>query len=187
MKIIEQFKNSGALLEGHFLLTSGRHSDKYFEKFTLLKQPSVVEILCAAMAKHYESQSVDIVVGAATGGIILAHEVAKQLGTSGIFAERVDSKMVFRRGFSVAKGQKVLLVDDVVTTGGSIFELIQLVQSAEAEIIGIVVMFDRSGGETNFGIPTVALHSETIESWKQEECPLCHNNIPMTQRGRTGK
>ena len=182
-----QFKNSGALIEGHFLLTSGRHSDKYFEKFTLLKQPKIVETLCNKMASAFQNQKVDLVIGAATGGIILAHEVAKNLDTNGIFAERVGGKMMFRRGFAIEKNQRVLLVDDVVTTGGSVFEMIDLVKSAGAEIIGIAVMFDRSGGKTNFGHPTVTLHSEKIESWVATDCPLCQKGIPLTQLGRTGK
>ena len=186
-EIIEQFKNSGALLDGHFLLTSGRHSEKYFEKFTLLKHPKIVETLCRQMANAFRNQKIDLVVGAATGGILLAHEVAKNLDTIGIFAERVSGKMIFRRGFAIKKGQRILLVDDVITTGGSVFEMLDLAKFAGAEIVGIAALFDRSGCEIDFGCPTVALHTEKINSWNKSECPLCKKRIPLTQRGRTGK
>ena len=185
--IIQNFRKSGALLDGHFLLTSGRHSDKYFEKFSLLSQPKIVEELCDSIARFFMDENVDIVVGAATGGIVLAYEVGKKLDTSGIFSERVDGIMTFKRGFSLSKGQRVLLVDDVVTTGGSVFELIKLVKTLEAKIVGIGIVFDRTGGEIDFGFPTCFLYSEVIESWEPIDCPQCKQGTPLTQRGRTGK
>ena len=186
-EIISYFKSTGALLDGHFLLTSGRHSNKYFEKFTLLSNPDVVDKLCKSIYSIYKDQKIDIVLGAATGGIILAYELGKQLRTKGIFAERVNGKLEFRRGFSLGKDQRILLVDDVVTTGGSVFELINLTETIGANIIGIAVMFDRTKGEIDFRYPLFALHSEKIESWKQEECPQCIQHIPLTKRGSTGK
>lgn len=186
-ELIKSFPTTGALLDGHFLLTSGRHSDKYFEKFALLSEPDVVKKMCASMADYFKNENVDIVVGAATGGIILAYEVGKNLDTRGIFSERVEEQMTLRRGFSLEKGQRVLLVDDVVTTGGSIFELIELVKSMGAVIVGIAVMFDRTGGEIDFGFPTCSLYSEVIESWEPIDCPQCKQGTPLTQRGRTGK
>ena len=159
---IQNFRKSGALLDGHFLLTSGRHSDKYFEKFSLLSQPKIVEKLCDSIAKYFKDEKVEIVVGAATGGIVLAYEVGKKIDTNGIFSERVDGIMTFKRGFSLSKGQRVLLVDDVVTTGGSVFELIKLVKTLEAKIVGIGIVFDRTGGEIDFGFPTCSLYSEVI-------------------------
>lgn len=186
-EIISYFKSTGALLDGHFQLTSGRHSNKYFEKFTLLSNPDVVDKLSKPIYSIYKDQKIDIVLGAATGGIILAYELGKQLGTKGIFAERVNGKLKFRRGFSLGKDQRILLVDDVVTTGGSVFELINLTENIGANIIGIAVMFDRTNGEIDFRYPFFALHSEKIESWKQEECPQCIQHIPLTKRGSTGK
>ncbi len=185
--IISHFKSTGALLDGHFLLTSGKHSDKYFEKFILLSQPDAVEKLCESISDEFQQHDIEVVVGAATGGIILAYEMGKQLKTRGIFTERVNGKMEFRRGFSLEKRQRILLVDDVVTTGGSVFELIKLSDSKGADIIGIAVMFDRTDGEIDFGYPFFALHSEEIESWEQEECPQCLQGVPLTKRGRTGK
>ncbi len=186
-ELIKSFRTTGALLDGHFLLTSGRHSDKYFEKFALLSEPDVVKRMCASMADYFKNEDVDIVVGAATGGIILAYEVGKNLDTRGIFSERIEEQMTFRRGFSLEKDQRVLLVDDVVTTGGSIFELIELVKSMEAVIVGIAVMFYRTDGEVNFAIPTHSLYAEVIDSWEPEDCPQCKQGIPLTHRGRTGK
>jgi len=186
-EIISYFKSTGALLDGHFLLTSGRHSNKYFEKFTLLSNPNVVDNLCKSIYSIYKHQKIDIVLGAATGGIILAYELGKQLNTKGIFAERVNGELEFRRGFSLGKDQRILLVDDVVTTGGSVFELISLTQSTGANIIGIAVMFDRTNGEIDFRYPFFALHSEKIESWEEEDCPQCVQRIPLTKRGSTGK
>jgi len=186
-EIISYFKSTGALLDGHFLLTSGRHSNKYFEKFTLLSNPDVVDKLCKPIYSMYKHQKIDIVLGAATGGIILAYELGKQLNTKGIFAERMNGELEFRRGFSLGKDQRILLVDDVVTTGGSVFELISLTQSTGANIIGIAVMFDRTNGEIDFRYPFFALHSEKIESWEEEDCPQCVERIPLTKRGSTGK
>lgn len=185
--IISHFKSTGALLDGHFLLTSGKHSNKYFEKFTLLSQPESVKEICKSISEEYARMEIDMVVGAATGGIILAYEIGKQLNTKGIFAERLNGELQFRRGFSLDKGQRILLVDDVVTTGGSVIELIKLTKSTGAGIIGIAVMFDRTGGDIEFGYPFFALHSEKIESWEQGECPQCLQSVPLTKRGRTGK
>jgi len=186
-QIISQFKSSNALLSGHFLLTSGRHSNQYFEKFTLLSQPNIVQNLCSNICDYYKNKQIEMVVGAATGGIILAFEIGKQLRTKGIFAERSNGELIFKRGFSIRENQKILLVDDVVTTGGSIFELMNLTQKTGAEIVGIAVMFDRTGGTLDFGYPFYALHSEKIKSWEQSDCPLCKQKVPFTKRGSTGK
>ena len=186
-KIISQFTSTGTLLEGHFLLTSGRHSNRYFEKFNLLSQPDAVSSLCESISKEFIQKNIEVVVGAATGGIILAYEIGKQLNTKGIFSERVNGNMKFRRGFSINEGQRVLLVDDVVTTGGSIFELIELVKIFKGNIIGIAVMFDRTNRGINFKYPYFPLHTEKMYSWEHEDCPQCKNGIPLTNRGRTGK
>jgi len=186
-ELLSLYTSSGALLEGHFLLTSGRHSDKYFEKFKLLSQPEAVKSICTSIYNKFKINDVDLVVGAATGGIILAYEIGRQLGTKGVFAERVNGELIFRRGFVLEKRQRVLLVDDVLTTGGSLFELIKVTEFTGANIIGISVIFDRTGGEIEFDYPFHSVHSEKIKSWEQNNCPQCIQSVPITKRGSTGK
>ena len=181
--ILQLFKESNALLTGHFKLTSGRHSDVYYEKFTLLKQPRICTRLCEQMAELLKDSSIETIVGPTTGGIILAYEVARYLGIESIYAEPGEEGRVFKRGFSLHKGQKVAIVDDVLTTGRSVREVIDLVNSYEAEIVGIVLMLDRSGGAVKFDYPTYSLASVSAESWEPDKCPLCAKGEPLTQRG----
>lgn len=177
----------GAILHGHFLLTSGRHSDTYVEKFKLLQYPLLTDKLCRAIAEKFEETKPHVVVGAATGGIIISHGVGRFLACRSIFAERVDKELAFRRGFAIEKGERVLIVDDVVTTGGSIFELIDLVVKSGGVIMGVGTLIDRSGGKIDFGFPHFAMVSLNIPSYEPDQCPLCARNIPLTARGRTGK
>ncbi|MBN2226337.1 MAG: orotate phosphoribosyltransferase [candidate division Zixibacteria bacterium] len=183
--VLELFKSSGALLEGHFKLTSGKHSDVYYEKFTILKQPRICEQVCVEMAKLFENDKVELVVGPTTGGIIIAYEVAKYLGLNSIYAEADPGGKgrVFKRGFHIDEGTRVLIVDDVLTTGGSIFEVIELVKSYKAEIVGIGEFLDRSGGKVKFDYPFKALATVDANAWEPENCPLCKKDIPITQRG----
>lgn len=173
------------MLEGHFLLSSGRHSDVYFEKFTLLRQPPYVEKLCRMMADDFREDGVELVVGPTTGGMLLAYEVAKQLGTDSIYAEAGadgDSR-IFKRGFSIDPETRVLIVDDIFTTGRSLREVILLCESYQAEIIGLGEIMDRSGGDIKFDYPLKALTTVSAKSWDVSDCPLCAKNIPLTQRG----
>ena len=179
---------TNAIMDGHFLLTSGLHSPHYVEKFNVLQHPKYTEQLCQAMAEKFKDAKIETVVGPVTGGIILAHETGKALGTRAIFTERVDGKMTFRRGFSLHEGERVLIVEDIVTTGGSIKEVIDVVKSYKAIPVAVSMLVDRSGGKANFGdVPATALLTMNVETYKPEECPLCKNNIPMTKRGSTGK
>lgn len=181
--ILRLFEESGALLRGHFLLTSGRHSDVYYEKFTLLKNPAICTRICAAMADQFRDSHPSVVVGPTTGGVIIAYEVARYLGIEAIYAEAGDHGRVFKRGFSLEPGQRVLLVDDVLTTGRSVEELIALVKSYGASIIGIGLFLDRSGGSITFPYPTRALATVSADSWDAGSCPLCAKGEPFTQRG----
>lgn len=181
--ILHLFKESGALLTGHFLLTSGRHSDVYYEKFTLLKNPTICTQICKSMADHFSNSGVQTVVGPTTGGIIIAYDVARYLGVESIYAEQGESGRVFKRGFSLEPGQKVLIVDDVLTTGKSVEEVISLVNSYKANIVGIGLFLDRSGGKVTFPYPTHALATVSADSWEASACPLCQKNEPFTQRG----
>ena len=179
---------TGAIMDGHFLLTSGLHSPHYVEKFNVLQHPAYTAQLCAAMAEKFKDANIETVVGPVTGGILLAHETGKSLGTRAIFTERVDGKMTFRRGFSLREGERVLIVEDIVTTGGSIKEVIEVVKETGAVPVAASMLVDRSGGKANFGdVPATALLTMEVETYAPENCPLCAKGIPMTKRGRTGK
>lgn len=167
------FARAGALLSGHFLLTSGRHSNRYMQCAQVLQYPEYTEELARHLAEGFAGQKVDIVVGPAMGGIIVSYEVARQLGVKSIFTERENGAMVLRRGFSMQPGQKVLVVEDVVTTGGSVKEVIEVVKASGAEVIGVGVLVDRSGGQVDFGVPLKSALTMDIQSWEAEECPLC--------------
>tara|TARA_B110001454_G_scaffold110098_1_gene103397 strand:+ start:446 stop:988 length:543 start_codon:yes stop_codon:yes gene_type:complete len=175
------------MLDGHFLLTSGRHSNVYIEKFRVLENPQALDDVCRAMAGTVQNQNVELVLGAAIGGILIAGGVGRHLAVKHIFSERVDGKMELRRGFSITRGQRIVIVEDIITTGGSVFELIQLAKEYEAEIVHVVNLVDRSSGEVNFEVPTTALLTIPSESWEPEDCPLCQQGVAITQRGRTGK
>ena len=186
-KLLTLLQETGAMLDGHFLLTSGRHSNVYIEKFRVLEHPHVLDDVCRAMAETVQNQNIELVFGAAIGGILIAVGVGRHLGVKHIFSERVNGKMELRRGFSIIKGQRIIIVEDIITTGGSVFELIQLAKEYGAEIVHVVNLVDRSSGKINFEIPTTTLLTIPSESWKSGDCPLCHQGIPITQRGRTGK
>ncbi len=181
--VLNLFRESGALLTGHFLLTSGRHSDVYYEKFTLLKNPAICTQICRAMADHFRSAGVETVVGPTTGGIIIAYDVARYLGVESLYAEQGEKGRVFKRGFSLEPGRKVLIVDDVLTTGTSVKEVIELVNSYQAQIVGLGLLLDRSGGSVHFDYPFFALATVSAATWEANACPLCQKGEPFTQRG----
>jgi orotate phosphoribosyltransferase len=183
--ILKIFYDSGAMLQGHFLLTSGRHSDVYFEKFTILRQPPFVEKLCRMMAELFREDKIELVVGPTVGGIIIAYEVAKQLGVDSIYAEAgEDGKTrIFKRGFAIEPGTRVLIVDDILTTGRSVQEVVDLCTSYNATIAGLGLLLDRSGGKVTFDHPLKALATVSTDSWEPATCPLCARNVPITQRG----
>ena len=183
----ELFKECGAVLKGHFLLTSGLHSDTYVEKFKFLQYPKLTDKMCKEIATHFADKKPHVILGAATGGIIISQSVGRELSVKSIFAERVDGKLVLRRGFSIEKGERVLVVDDVVTTGGSIYELLDLVSEWGGNLVGVGTIIDRSGEKKEFGVGYHTLVRYDIPTYKPENCPLCASNTPMTERGRTGK
>ena len=184
-EVMNLFYESGAMLKGHFLLTSGRHSDVYFEKFTILRQPPYVEKLCGELARMFAEDKVELVVGPTTGGVLMAYEVAKKLGTDAIYAEPSDDgkSRIFKRGFSIEPGQRVVIVDDILTTGRSVKEVIELCRSYKAEIVGLGLLLDRSGGKVKFDYPFKPLATVAADSWEPSECPLCKKGEPITQRG----
>ena len=177
------FQKAGALLKGHFLLTSGLHSPAYWEKFRILQFPGYTEQLCRMIADHFRRENVQVVAGPTTGGIILAFEVARQLGVRGIFAEKEDEERSFRRGFSIDPGERVLIVDDILTTGSSIHEIIAAVNKLDGSIVGIGVLVDRSGQAPDFGFPLFSCHRAATVTYRPEECPLCAAGVPLVKPG----
>ena len=185
-ELLEILRQSGALLEGHFILTSGRHSAQYIEKFRVLEQPHYTEMLCKAIAENFRSENITVVVGPMTGGILLAYEVGKQLGTKAIFSERVDGKMQFRRGFSLSTADRVLIVEDIITTGGSVMEVIDVVQQTGATIAGLGYLVDRSGG-VKFPVPSKPLLTIDVVTYAADACPLCAAGSVAMKPGSSGK
>lgn len=186
-ELLQLLKDTGALLEGHFQLTSGRHSDKYIEKFRILENPDALDQVCQAMAYPYIDKKINLVLGAAIGGILLAGGVGRHLGAKHIFTERVNGEMAFRRGFHFDKGTRILIVEDIVTTGGSIIELINLAESMNGEIVGIVNLVTRSSMKVFAGRHLHSLLELPIDSWEPDQCDMCCQSIPITARGRSGK
>ena len=174
-EILQIFKDSGALLEGHFLLTSGRHSDKYMQCAQVLRFPDYTEKLCKIIADEYKDSGVELVVGPAMGGILVAYEGARQLGVPNIFAERENGKMTLRRNFAIEKGQKVLVVEDVVTTGGSVLEVINIVKEQGGDVVGAGVLVDRSNGAVDLGVPLCSVLAMEVVSYEADNCPLCQS------------
>ena len=165
---------SGALMEGHFRLTSGRHSARYIEKFRLLEQPRLTSRLCREIARRFSGEDIECVVGPVTGGIILAFETARHLGVRAVYAERGEggAGFAFRRGFQLRAGERVLVVEDIVTTGGSVLQVLEAVREAGGEPVGVGILVDRSGGGTRFPVPRVeSLLSLSIESYAPGEVP----------------
>lgn len=182
-EVKQLFIDTGAILEGHFLLTSGLHSPLYVEKFQVLQYPNYTAQLCAALAEKFVDDQVEVVVGPVTGGILLAHEVGKSLGTRAIFTERENGKMTLRRGFVIKPDERVLIVEDIVTTGGSVQEVLDVVLEHGGVPVGIGMLVDRSGGKASFTIPHKALLNLTVTTYQPEECPMCKEGLAMTKRG----
>jgi orotate phosphoribosyltransferase len=179
----EIFRKSGALLQGHFLLTSGRHSPVYWEKFQVLQFPRFTEQLCRMIAEHFRDQGIEVVAGPTTGGIILAFEVARQLGVRGIFAEKEGEERSFRRGFNIDQGERVLIVDDILTTGSSIREVQAAVDRCRGTTIGIGVLVDRSEKALDFGVPLFSCLRSATATYTPESCPLCAAGVPLVKPG----
>ncbi len=178
------FRQTGVMLEGHFTLTSGRHSDKYMQCAKLFQNAAVSERFAKALADKFTD--IDLVAGPAVGGIILAYEVSRQLGVPNVFAERENGAMTLRRGFTVPEGARVLVVEDVVTTGGSVIEVIALINSLGGNVVGVGSVVDRSNGVVDFGVPFEAVLSMEVVSYPPEDCPLCKQGIPVVKPGSRG-
>jgi orotate phosphoribosyltransferase len=182
-KILKIFEESGALLNGHFLLTSGRHSDKYFQCAKVLQYPEYNNFICSIISNHFKNFDIDLVIAPAIGGIVVGQEVARQLNKRFIFAEREEKTLQLRRGFTIEAGEKCLVCEDVVTTGGSVFEIIDIVKQNKAIVSGVGFIVDRSNGKVNFGYPQKSTISLDVISYSKDECPLCKENIPLIKPG----
>ncbi|MDF9408030.1 orotate phosphoribosyltransferase [Pelotomaculum isophthalicicum JI] len=177
------FLETGAMLNGHFRLTSGRHSDRYFQCAMVLQHPGHTESLCRELAGRFAGEKISAVVGPAMGGIIVSYEVARALGVRSMFAERENGVMKLRRGFYINPGEKVLVVEDVITTGGSVLEVIEVVRKSGGEVVGAGVLVDRSNGKVDLGVTTEALLVTEVLSCPPEECPLCKKGIEVVKPG----
>ena len=186
-KILNTLIESGAILEGHFLLTSGMHSNKYIEKFRLIEKPKSLDFVCSSMADLYRDKNINVVLGAAVGGILISGGVGQKLNVKHIFTERVNGIMELRRGFSLNEKSRVLIVEDIVTTGGSIFELIEIVKKSNAELVGITSILDRNKEPVDFGFQYKPLVQYPVDSWNADQCPQCLDAVDITSRGRSGK
>jgi len=177
------FEELNALLKGHFKLSSGLHSEKYLQCAIVLQHPAIAEKLARALSAKFEGDKIDVVVGPALGGVTLAYEVARALGVRGIFTEREEGKMTLRRGFSIKEGDKVLVVEDVVTTGGSTKEVIDVVMGFGGVVAGVGSIIDRSDKPVDFGVKFKSLAKVKVQTFKADECPLCKSGMPVTKPG----
>jgi len=182
--ILEMLDKADALLEGHFLLSSGLHSEKYLQCALLLRYPAYAEELCKRLAAKFKLEKIDLVVGPAYGGIIVAYELARALGVRAIFTERKDNKMQLRRGFKIEKGERILIAEDVVTTGGSVQDVIDAIKPYKPKIVGIAALIDRSGKKGIFGkIRLESLKKIDVKTYKPDKCPLCKKKKKLTKPG----
>ena len=186
-EMLDFFRKHSALLEGHFILSSGLHSDRYVQCALVLQHPEVAEQLCEALAMQLRHLKPSVVAAPALGGVLVAHEVARALGVRSIFTERQDGAMTLRRGFTLEPGEPTLVVEDVITTGLSTRETIQCVEQAGGKVVGAGSLIDRSGGTADLGLPKSALITLKIQNYNPADCPLCQAGIPAVKPGSRAK
>ncbi|MGH9451590.1 MAG: orotate phosphoribosyltransferase [Terriglobia bacterium] len=186
-QILEIFRAHKALLDGHFILSSGLHSDRYIQCALVLQHPRVAEQLCAALAEKFKALGAGVVVAPALGGILVAHEVARALGARALFTERQDGEMRLRRGFTLEPGEAALVVEDVITTGLSTRETMKCAEAAGARVVGAGALIDRSGGAVDLGVPKEALVALQVQNYDPPACPLCKAGIPAAKPGSRTK
>jgi orotate phosphoribosyltransferase len=180
---LQIFRGHHAILEGHFILSSGLHSDRYIQCALVLQYPRVAEQLCSALAAQLNTLGASVVVAPALGGVIVAHEVARALGLRALFTERQNGNMTLRRGFSLTAGEPALVVEDVITTGGSTRETMNCVREAGGRVLGAGALIDRSGGIADLGVPKAALVTLSVQNYEPSQCPLCKAGIPAVKPG----
>ena len=182
-EVIETFEKNNALLGGHFKLSSGLHSEKYLQCALVLQHPDVSEKMANALAAKFAGTKIDLVVGPALGAVTFAYEVARSLGVRGLFTERDEGKVVLRRGFTIGEGEKVLIVEDVVTTGLSTKEVIDAVKANGGIVVGVASIIDRSDAKPDYGVRFESLAKVRVRTYKPEECPLCKQGSPAVKPG----
>ena len=182
-EVLQVFRDSGALLEGHFILRSGLHSRQFFQCALALQQMPVVEKLGAELANQVRPLGAATVIAPAMGGLVIGQEVARQLGVRFIFSEKEDGKLVLRRGFKIAPGERILVVEDVVTKGGRVQETIDIVRANKGEVVGVAILVDRSNGTVKFGVPLVSLIALHVEAFEANKLPPDLAAIPATKPG----
>ncbi len=182
---LELYKKRGAYLQGHFLLSSGLHSEFYLQSALVLQYPHDAWLLCSSIAEHFKDKEIDVVIAPAMGGILVSYDVARALGKNvrSIFAERVEGKLTLRRGFKIDTNERVLVVEDVVTTGKSVNETLDVVREFTDNIVGIGALVDRGGNFDPHGIDYFPLIKLKIENYEPENCPLCKKGIPLEKPG----
>jgi orotate phosphoribosyltransferase len=185
-EILVVFKETKALLEGHFQLTSGLHSPQYFQCARVLQFPKYLHLLAGEIARHFEYSEVEVVISPAIGGIVVGTEVGRMLGKRTIFAERKDAKMELRRGFEIHPGERVLVVEDVVTTGGSTREVMDLVNNSKGCLVGTACIVDRSSGKVKFDTKQYAVLQMDAVTYQPQECPLCKSGSNAVKPGSRG-
>ncbi|MEQ1758312.1 MAG: orotate phosphoribosyltransferase [Vicinamibacterales bacterium] len=181
--VLERFRSVGALLDGHFRLTSGLHSPRYLQCALVLQHPSEAERCGAELAASVGALKVDVVLSPAIGGIVIGQEVGRALGVRAMFAERVDGTLTLRRGFSLSPGERVLVVEDVVTTGGSTRETIEVARAAGADVVGAAAIINRSGGQPALDVPFTSLTTLTVPTYEPDACPMCAEGRPVVKPG----
>ncbi len=185
-QVLEIYKKTGALLTGHFLLSSGLHSEQYLQSALVLQQPDVATKLCAALAEQFKDARIEVVIAPALGGVFVSHETARALGVRALFAERVNGELTLRRGFTIKPGERVLVVEDVITTGKSTKETIKVVQRAGGAVVAAASLVDRSGGTADIGVPYKSLVTLNVPTYTPESCPLCKAGSAPVKPGSRG-
>jgi len=200
-EVLTIFKEKGALIEGHFELSSGLHSGRYFQAALVLQYPLYADKLCRALAQLFEDKDVQLVISPAIGGIVVGQKVAEVLGTRAIFAERREGeRLILRRGFKINPGENVLVVEDVITTGGSVKEIIKIVKESRGKLVGVGCLVNRSGKKMSFVVENTPLDKSVkreavqlksllnlkLETYPKEKCPLCKRGLPVVKPGSKG-
>lgn len=185
-EVLDIYKKTGALLTGHFLLSSGLHSEQYLQSALVLQLPDIATKLCAGLAGHFKDKKIEAVIAPALGGVFVSHETARALGVRALFAERVNGELTLRRGFTIKPGERVLVVEDVITTGKSTKETIEVVKKAGGVVVAAGSLVDRSGGKADLGVPYRSLVTLNVPAYTPEACPLCKAGSAPVKPGSRG-